>query len=198
MRVAIYARFSCDKQSEASTEDQIRLCRARANHLVAEVVCVHADDGISGSIPVGDRPGGRALLADFLGDRFDTLIVEGLDRLSRDLVESERIVRRLEHRGVRIIGCADGYDSELAGRKVMRQVRSLVNELYLDDLRHKTHRGLAGRVDRGFHGGGKSFGYRSVPIDGGHKLQVDAEQARWVTWIFEQYAHGWSVQAIAY
>lgn len=30
MKVAIYARFSSDKQSEASIEDQVRLC-TRAN-----------------------------------------------------------------------------------------------------------------------------------------------------------------------
>jgi DNA invertase Pin-like site-specific DNA recombinase len=40
-----------------------------------------------------------------MAGRFEVLLLEALDRLSRDSVEQERIVRRLEHRGIRIIGC---------------------------------------------------------------------------------------------
>lgn len=50
---------------------------------------------------------------------------------------------------MRIIGTADGYDSDTKGRKAMRIARGLVNELYLDDLREKMHRGLAGQFERG-------------------------------------------------
>lgn len=74
--------------------------------------------------------------------------MEGLDRRPRNQVEQERTVRRLEHRGIRIIGVTDGYDSESAGRKIHRTMRWLINEIYLDDLRHKTHRGLARQLAR--------------------------------------------------
>ena len=199
IRAAIYCRFSTDKQSEASLADQERICRIRAGAQSWEVVAVHGDDGVSGSTPVDQRPGGRALLADALAGRFDVLLLEGLDRLSRDLVESERVVRRLEHRKIRIVGVADGYDSTGAAAKVVRGVRGLVNDLYLDDLRHKTHRGLAGKVSRGLHAGGLSFGYRSIEVDGGHRLEIDPERARWVVWIFEQYAQaGVSARNIAH
>jgi hypothetical protein len=46
--------------------------------------------------------------------------------------------------------------------KVTLTVKGLVNELYLDDLRAKTHRGLEGRVARGMSTGGRLFGYRTV------------------------------------
>ena len=59
------------------------------------------------STPVALRPGGKALLADALAGRFDVLILEGLDRLSRELGEAETMVKRLEHRGIRIVGTAD-------------------------------------------------------------------------------------------
>jgi len=197
-RAEIYARFSTDKQSEASLADQIRVCRIRAQAQGWQIVAEHGDDGVSGSTPVDQRRGGRALLADATAGRFDVLLLEGLDRLSRDMVESERIVRRLEHRGIRIVGVADGYDSTAASAKVVRGVRGIVNDLYLDDLRHKTHRGLAGKVARGMHAGGLSFGYRSTPVDGGFRLAVDPERARWVVWIFEQYRDGRSARAIAH
>lgn len=138
------------------------------------------------------------MLAEAMAARFGVLFVEGLDRLSRDMVEQERIIRRLEHQGIRIVGVADGYDSESKTRKLHRGMRGIINEVYLDDLREKTHRGLAGQVSRGLHAGGLSYGYRSTLVEGGHRLEIDPEQAEWVRWIFTRYAEGWSVQRIAH
>jgi site-specific DNA recombinase len=205
MRAAIYARFSTELQSVASIEDQARLCRERATTLGLSVVAVHSDCAISGATPVHRRPGASTCVADALAGRFDVLLVESLDRLSRNLVEQETVIRRLEHRGIRIVGVSDGYDSNSgAGRKLLRGVRGLISETYLDDLRAKTHRGLAGQIERGYHAGGLSYGYRSVvagvngrgePI--GHHLEIDPVQAQIVREVFARYAAGESCQRIA-
>lgn len=204
LRALIYCRYSTDKQRDTSIEDQARGCKARAEREGWTIIGQHADVETSGSTPVALRTGGKQLLADVLADRVDVVLLEGLDRLTRDIGEQDRIVKRLEHRGVRIIGIADGYDTQAPGRKVMRIARGLVNELYLDDLRAKTHRGLVGQVERGYHAGGISYGYRSIVagVDGrgepiGHRLEVDEAQAVWVRWIFDHYAAGWSCQRIA-
>lgn len=198
MRVCLYARYSTDHQNQNSTADQLRAGRERAAREGWAVVATHADEGISGSTPVALRAGGKALLSDALAARFDVLIVEGLDRITRDLAEQERTVKRLEHRGIRIIGTADGYDSQAHGRKVMRIARGLVNELYLDDLRHKTHRGLQGQFARGFAAGGRTYGYTSVAEEGGHRLAVDEAQAVHVRWIYEQVAAGATLRSIVH
>jgi DNA invertase Pin-like site-specific DNA recombinase len=188
----LYARYSTDKQRETSIDDQLRAARARAAAEGWVIVAEHADEGISGSVPVALRRGGKAVLADALAGRFDLLIVEGLDRLSRDVGEQDQVVKRLEFRGLRLVGTADGYDTQARGRKVMRVARGLVNELYLDDLREKTHRGLAGQFDRGYHVGGVCYGYRSQSTaDGrGRELVIDEEQASIVRRIFNEYADG--------
>lgn len=198
LRACLYARYSTDLQRQTSIDDQLRSARNRAEREGWSIVATHADEGISGSTPVALRPGGKALLADALAGRFDILIVEGLDRLSREIAEQESIVKRLEHRSIRIIGTADGYDTHASGRKVMRIARGLVNELYLDDLREKTHRGLAGQFDRGMHAGGRTYGYRTVDAPGGKRLAIDEEEARWVRWIFEQFAGGHTARGIAH
>lgn len=198
MRVCLYARYSTDNQSQNSIEDQLRAGRERAARESWSIAMVHSDEGISGATPVSLRSGGKALLADALADRFDVLIVEGLDRITRDLAEQERTVKRLEHRGIRIIGTADGYDTQAEGRKVMRIARGLVNELYLDDLRKKTHRGLQGQFERGLASGGRTYGYSSVPVEGGHRIVVDEEQAKHVRWIYEQVAAGATLRSIVY
>ncbi|MEZ2744305.1 recombinase family protein [Halopseudomonas bauzanensis] len=198
MKAAIYARYSSDKQSETSLDDQISTCQSRALREGWQVLATHSDTAISGSIKVAARPGGKALLADMMAGRFDVLLLESLDRLSRDQVEQESIVRRLEHRNIRIICVADGYDSQHQGRKVMRGVRGLINELYLDDLRHKTQRGLHGQVDRGYIAGGKSYGYDIERDDQGSKFVINELQAHWVRWIFEQVAKGRAYRHIVY
>ena len=198
MKTAIYTRYSTDRQRETSLDDQVRVCKARAESIgLIPDYLIYGDDGVSGSTPIGRRPHGARLLADILAGRISHLIIEGLDRLSRDMVEQERFVRRLEHRGIRLIGVADGYDSDAASRKINRTMRGLMNEMYIDDLRHKTHRGLTGQIERGGHAGGVPYGYRSVPADGVHKLEIIPEQARVVRRIFQAYAAGASCQRIA-
>ncbi|MBX3605325.1 MAG: recombinase family protein [Piscinibacter sp.] len=198
MRVALYARFSSDLQRQTSIVDQLRAARDRAAKEGWEVVIERSDEAISGSVPVALRRGGKALLADALAGRFDVLILEGLDRLSRDVGEQDQVVKRLEYRGIRLIGTSDGYDTQAKGRKVMRVARGLVNEMYLDDLRDKTHRGLAGQFERGLSAGGRSYGYRSVEVAGGRQLVVDEAEASTVRFIFESAAAGHSVRWIAH
>jgi DNA invertase Pin-like site-specific DNA recombinase len=200
LRAALYARYSTDQQRQTSIADQVRGARERAEREGWPIVAQHGDEGVSGSVPVALRKGGKALLADALAGRFDVLVLEGLDRLSREIGEAETITKRLEHRGIRIVGTADGYDSEARGRKVMRIARGLVNELYLDDLREKTHRGLAGQFDRGFHVGGVCFGYRSEPApgDGGRRLVIDESQAAVVRKVFGEFADGSSARSIVH
>jgi DNA invertase Pin-like site-specific DNA recombinase len=78
--------------------------------------------------------------------------VDDLSRLARDQVESERVIRYLEFRSIRIVATADGYDSQTktATRKIQRTVKGLVNEMRLDELREQVHRGLTGQAIKGY------------------------------------------------
>jgi site-specific DNA recombinase len=92
MRAAIYARYSTDLQSASSIEDQIRLCRERVEKDNGSIVEIYSDYAISGS-SVRNRPGMRALLETAKSGKFDCVIAEALDRLSRD---QEDIGRHLQ------------------------------------------------------------------------------------------------------
>ncbi|MEP7314196.1 MAG: recombinase family protein, partial [Pseudomonadota bacterium] len=208
MKAAIYTRYSTSMQREASSEDQARNARRRIDAEGWELLAHYKDEGISGSTT--ERPGYQAMLAAAEGRQFDVLVVDDLSRLSRDQVESERMIRRLEFRGIRIIATSDGYDSQSKSRKVQRGVRGLMNELYVDDLRDKTHRGMTGQAMKKFWAGGKPYGYRLLqlkddtrqdtygnPMVIGTQLVVDPEQAQVVRDIFEMYANDLSHRAIA-
>src|SRR5947207_1087840 len=81
-RAAIYARYSSEGQSEASIEDQVRNARRICEEKDWQVVEVYSDRALSGASPL--RPGFQKLMTDSRTDKFDVVVAEGLDRLSRD------------------------------------------------------------------------------------------------------------------
>ncbi|HWM69949.1 MAG TPA: recombinase family protein [Steroidobacteraceae bacterium] len=208
MKVALYARFSTDLQRAASIEDQFRNCRKRADSERWTVVATFADAAMSGSD--ANRPQYLAMLDAAARHEFDVLIVDDLSRLTRDSVECERAIRRLEFSGTRIVATSDGYDSTSKARKVHRGFKGLMNEIFLDDLRERVHRGLAGQAMKHYWCGGRPYGYRLKPVlDAvsldvygqpsriGTVLEIDDEQVAIVREIFARYADGASCLAIS-
>jgi site-specific DNA recombinase len=197
MRAALYARYSSDRQRETSIDDQVRLCRDRAERETWLVVDIFIDRALSAALPFASRPGAAALLELALAGGCDVVVIESLDRCFRDLLEQERIVRLLEFRGVRLVGVSDGYDSQFEDRELHRGFRGLLNQHYLRDLAKKVHRGLVGQVDRNLSAGGLPFGYRPIQRERGQDLEIDPTRAAHVREIFEMAAAGKSARAIA-
>ena len=156
MRAVIYARYSTDLQSASSIEDQIRLCRERVEKENGAIVEIYSDYAISGS-SIRNRPGMRALLEEAKRGKFDYVIAEALDRLSRDQEDIAAIYKRLRHSDIRLHTLAEGEISELhVGLK------GTMNALFLRDLALKIRRGQRGRVEAGRIPGGSSYGYRII------------------------------------
>lgn len=105
-KVAIYARYSSDLQSDASIEDQIQICNERAKHENWKVVNTYTDHGISGASLM--RPGIQMLMQDAMAGKFDIVLAEGLDRLSRDQQDIAGIYKRFQFVGIAIHTLSDG------------------------------------------------------------------------------------------
>ena len=112
MRAAVYARYSSDLQSEASIDDQIRLCKERAVRDSMTVADVFTDYAISGG-SLSNRPGMLSLMEAAKRREFDVVIAEALDRISRDQEDIAAIYKRLSHADVRIITLSEGEINEL-------------------------------------------------------------------------------------
>jgi site-specific DNA recombinase len=96
-------------------------------------------------------------MADARDGKFDLLLAESLDRISRDQEDIAGVYKRLRFAGVRIITLSEGQISELhIGFK------GTMGALHLKDLADKTRRGLRGRVEAGKSGGCNSYGYDVV------------------------------------
>ena len=97
---------------------------------------------------VEQRPAYQRLVATALtaAPPFTASLVDDLSRLSRDLVETLSLFRRLKRHGVELVAVTDDIQTSHQMAKLQITIKGLVNELYLDDLRDKTHRGLTGRA----------------------------------------------------
>src|SRR3546814_4139889 len=93
-RAALYARYSSDNQSVASIEDQFRICRDQATREKWKVMGTYKDAAISGA-SVTLRPGIQALLQDAQAGKFDIVLAEALDRVSRDQADVAILYKHL-------------------------------------------------------------------------------------------------------
>ena len=196
VRAVIYARYSSDLQSDASIEDQERVCRDRIAREGWTVAGVYDDRALSGASHL--RPGYQRMLDDAGKRRFDVIVAEGLDRLSRDQEHVAGLFKQLRFLGIGLFTLAEGEISELhVGLK------GTMNALFLKDLAQKVHRGVEGRVRQGRSGGGLCYGYDVVreldakgePVRGGR--QIKETEAAVVRRIFAEFAAGASPKAIA-
>lgn len=197
VRVAIYARYSSDRQSENSIEDQLRICRARAEREGWQVVAEFHDAAISGS--TDDRPGFRALQEAIRADRVDVVLAEALDRISRDQEHVAAFHKLVRFAEIRFVTLSEG-DVD----RIHVGLKGTMNALFLEDLGRKTRRGLEGRVRAGRSTGRVVYGYRRVTgvlrPDGEPERglrEIDPQTADVVRRIFRDYAAGLSPLTIA-
>ncbi|HEX4352783.1 MAG TPA: recombinase family protein, partial [Polyangiales bacterium] len=148
-RVAAYARYSSDRQNEASVDDQLRRLRtfASAHGRAVNDALTFTDHAISGASTA--RPGFEALMERVKRREIDVLLVEDTSRLSRDNADALNLYKQLSYYGVQLVAISDGIDSSTKGAKLAYSVKALMSDLYLEDLRDKTLRGLEGRAIAG-------------------------------------------------
>src|SRR4051812_19219069 len=97
-----YIRVSTVEQTDgASLEEQTRKIRGTALLKGVEVARVYEEPGVSGSIPLEQRPTGRELLAALKPG--DLLIVSKLDRAFRNAADALTKADSWKRQGIRLI-----------------------------------------------------------------------------------------------
>ncbi len=209
MKAAIYARYSSRLQRPVSIDDQVSLCRDAAPRFGCEIIedHVYADREISGSEE--HREAYEQMMAAARARALEAILVESQDRLWRNQAEMHHALRRLRFWGVKVFSVSTATELTSKAGGLLASVMGWKDETYLEDLREKTHRGLAGQARRGFNAGGRAFGYRTEPVTDptrvdahgqahilGYRLVVYPPEAMIVLRSFEVYAAGWSERRI--
>lgn len=159
LRVAIYLRVSTGDQVEGHSLDAQRnstrlLVQRRGWILVEEYV----DAGRSAK-PGAHRPALERLLQDAKRGLFDVVVVDKVDRFYRHLRGLLSALDTLNEADVSFISVRENIDLSTPWGKLTLTVLGMLAEIYIDNLRQETRKGLLQRAREGLHNGRLPFGY---------------------------------------
>jgi site-specific DNA recombinase len=206
--VAIYARVSTDEQRERQTIDtQLAAARTRAERDRLPIYDTYLDDGISGTIPLAQRPAGARLATDAAAGHFGTVLVYRVDRLGRgDFgLETLQAVASLRDLGVRVVSLTEHFDADEPSGRFMLAMLSAAGAFERDSIIQRSVDATARLAREGtWLGGIVPYGYRAIGKDREARLEpaesVEAlpglSEADVVRSIFDRAARGQSCIAI--
>ncbi len=177
MRVYSYTRVSTGRQAAEgeSLGAQQRRVEGYAQMNDMRVDRHFVERGVSGSMPLSERPEGSALLQ--LVQPGDVIITPKLDRCFRSALDALDVLQRLKERGVALHMIDLGGDVTGNGiSKLLFTILSAVAEAERDRIRERIFDVKQDQRQRGRYLGGRvPFGYRVT--DDGALIEVEEEQA---------------------
>lgn len=162
--VGVYLRVSTEEQRERQSiatqrEFGDRYCRL---HDLA-MYRLYADDGISGTVALADRPEGQHILRDARLRKFDQLLVYKLDRLGRETRLILNAVAELEKYGVRVRSMTEEFDTGTATGRLMLTMLSGFAAHEREVIRERSLAGTLRLAEAGaWLGGIVPYGFRKV------------------------------------
>ena len=199
-KAVIYARYSSDKQTEASIEGQLKECYAFANLNDYNVIDEpYIDKALTGTND--NRINFQRLIDDSYRRSFEIVIVYQLDRFARSRFDSAHYKNLLKKNGVRVVSARENINDDASGI-MMEAVLEDMAEYYSVELTQKVKRGMDLNAEKGLSNGGNiPLGYRLERINSNDEnsrkiFVIDEKNAPLVRRIFEMYADGITVKEI--
>ena len=202
LKAALYVRLSREDRDKTRREDDsesiinqqtmlINYCR---EHQIA-IYNIYNDEDYSGSDR--ERPAFNRMIQDAKSRKFNMVLCKTQSRFARDMELVEKYINGLfPIWGIRFVGVVDNADSTNRYNRKQRQITSLVDQWYLEDLSENVKATLASKRKQGLWVGAFApYGYRKDPANKNH-LIVDEEAAEVVRTVFGLYLQGCGVTTI--
>src|SRR5262245_5645778 len=191
-RAAIYGRYSTDKQKVTSLEGQVLVSKkyGSENGLTIKPQHIFTDSERS-SATLFNRPGYAAMMAAAERGEFDVVIVECLDRISRELHDLSHVFKHLTFLQIEIRTVHEGVADD-----VKVALRGLFGNMFRRDLADKVRREHLRILNTGLIPGSLGYGYRRDPNQKGIWL-VDPVEAKIIVRVYKEYLAGASPRTIA-
>ncbi|KUK63705.1 MAG: Putative ATPase with chaperone activity [Desulfotomaculum sp. 46_80] len=189
-RFAVYCRVSSEEQAEKGTiESQVEYAKKYLDLYSPESGEVeydfYLDEGVSGTLPLEERPAGARMLADAAAGKFEALFVYRLDRLARSVRHVLDTYELLEGLGIALKSMVEAFDTGTPTGKFFMTLLASIAALERDTILERTSLGKERSARQGkWVSGPPPFGYRTG-ADG--RLEVFEPEARTVRLIFNLY-----------
>ena len=144
-----YIRVSTEEQAtsglglEAQTEHIRRWCALKEMPLT-----LLRDAGVSGGVPLGQRPAGAKLISMARRSK-GVIVVARLDRLFRSVADASNTIAAFGAEGVELVSIAEGFDMTSPYGRAMAQMASVFAELERAMISERTRAALAAYRARG-------------------------------------------------
>ena len=186
----IYARYSCDKQTEQSIEGQLRVCQEYAQRNDILILNTYIDQAMSGTND--NRPDFQKMIKDSARKEWDYVLVYKLDRFSRNKFEATIHKKTLRDNGVKVLSAMENIPDTPEGI-ILESLLEGMNQYFSAELSQKVRRGMKEtRLKGNFTGGHLLYGYSLE----NHKVIINESQVEVVTYIYEQFSLGVYVKDI--
>lgn len=184
MNIVIYARYSSDRQRDASIDQQIKACRDFCRRNGYTVVDTYTDRALTGKSD--KRPSFQKMIYDSSKHTFQGVVVYALDRFARDRYDSAIYKHKLKENGVRVFSVTENITNDPTGI-IVEALFEAMAEQYSAELSLKIRRGNDYNASRFLAPGSVPLGYdRSKD---GHYIINEAE-ADVVREIFRRFRSG--------
>jgi site-specific DNA recombinase len=181
LRVALYARVSTEEQREGQTIDsQVAELERHAQERGWSVIGVYKDEGWSGSLLA--RPALDRLRDDTSKGLFNTVLINDVDRLARDVTHLGVIKRDLERHGQHVIFRKLPMENSPTHNLLVNILGSFA-EFERELIADRTRRGKRHKVEvrKEFLGSIPPYGFRYIRKDrasgNGGILEINPEEA---------------------
>ncbi|MDT2725973.1 recombinase family protein [Lactococcus formosensis] len=193
-KVAIYVRVSTLNQAEegysiSEQTDKLKAYCVAKGWTVAEI---YTDAGFTGSNI--DRPGMQQLINDISVQKFDTVLIYKLDRLSRSVRDTLYLAKDVfAKNNIDFVSLSENIDTSSAMGGLFLTILSAISEFERETIKERMQLGKLGRAKSGksMMWSRTAFGYLHNTDTG--VLEIEPLQAEIVKQIFQEYLDGMSI-----
>lgn len=157
----VYCRVSTDGQAERGTiESQITYAKDYAKFKGFEIKDFYCDDGVTGMMPLAERPEGKRLTEDAKAGKFNVVYVYKIDRLGRSARETLNAIYSLKESGVILRSLTETFDLETPMGQFFMQLLANIADLDRNNFLERSRLGTERLVKAGkWVGGIVPYGY---------------------------------------
>lgn len=158
---AVYCRVSSEAQQERQTiETQVEFARKYCDLNNIEITEIYRDDGVTGTLPLQERPAGAQLLADAQAGHFQLVLIFKLDRLGRSTRVILNAVHDLDNLGAKVKSMTEPFDTSDASGRFLLTVLAGVADLERSNILQRMDMGATRAAREGkWLGGIVPYGY---------------------------------------
>ena len=196
MFMAIYGRVSTEEQAEKGTIDsQVSFAEKYFDlHGITEYE-IYLDEGVSGTIPLQDRPAAAKMLKDVMAGKIKAVHVYRLDRLARSVKHVLDTYEVLEAHNVALVSMTEQFDTGTPTGKFFMTLLASIAALERDTIVERTQAGKKRAAKDGrWTSGQPPYGYIIGPDK---RLAINDAEAKVIKDIYKMYIGGMATVPVA-